>query len=150
MAYWRMQLHPSDAGSGMRHAVESLSAGFIGLGFTSDPGDLLLVTDPSTIVQRQRDYLAFAHQMAVGDKVLIIAHHYPIALTTVAGEYNYIRHPVPEIGVWFRHFRRVAEVKYYCDWVTNAATAQKLVMTDTISVLNDPSGLSYQLIQSWP
>lgn len=150
MAYWRMQLHPSDAGNGTRHAVESLSAGFIGLGFKSDPGDLMLVTDPSTIVQSQRDYLAFAQQMAVGDKVLIIAHHYPLALATVVGEYNYIRRPVPEIGVWFRHFRRVTDVKYYSDWVTNVTAAQKLVMTDTISVLNDPSGLSYQLIQSWP
>ena len=36
MAYWRMQLHPADPGNSTRHAVESLTAGFIGLGFRSD------------------------------------------------------------------------------------------------------------------
>jgi len=68
----------------------------------------------------------------------------------VVGEYNYIRTPVPEIGVWFRHFRRVSEVKYYGDWVTNPADWQRLVMTDTISILNDPNSLSYRLIEEWP
>lgn len=150
MALWRMQLHPADAGSGTRHAVESLAAGFIGLGFRTDPGDLTLVTDPTAIPLNQRDYLDFARRMAVADKVLIIAHHYPLALATVASDYNYIRKPVPELGVWFRHFRRVGEVKYYSDWVTNVSDWQRLVMTDTISILNDPGGQSYQLIQAWP
>jgi hypothetical protein len=150
MAFWRMQLHPDDASSGTRHAGESLAAGFIGLGFRTDPGDLTLVTDPASLPQGQSDYLDFANRMTVGDKVLIISHHYPFALVTVDGEYNYIRKAVPEIGVWFRHFRRVEDVKYYFDWITNAANWQRLVMTDTISILTDPTSLSYRLIQDWP
>lgn len=150
MAFWRMQLHPADAGSGTRHAAESLAAKFIGLGFKTDPGDLTLITDAASLPQDQSDYLDFAQKMAVGDKVLIVSHHYPFALVTVDGDYNYIRRRVPEIGVWFRHFRRVKDVKYYFDWMTNPANWQRLVMTDTISILNDPNSLSYRLIQDWP
>lgn len=61
--------------------------------------------------------------------MLIISHHFPFALATVAGDYNYIRQAVPEIGVWFRHFRRVKEVQLYSDRVTNAANWQQLKMT---------------------
>lgn len=43
----------------------------------------------------------------MGDVVLIMAHNFPFALVTVSGDYNYIRTPDPEIGVWFRHFRRI-------------------------------------------
>ena len=68
----------------------------------------------------------------------------------LAGDYNYVRRPEPEIGVWFNHFRRVSDVKYYGDWVTNAHDWQPLTMTDTISILNDPHSQSYRLIQSWP
>lgn len=31
----------------------------------------------------------FAKNMSVGDKVLIIVHHFPFAVVTVDGEYNY-------------------------------------------------------------
>ncbi len=150
MAFWRMQLHPDDSGRGSRHSAESLSAGFIGLDFGQDRGDMTLIQNPAILPQGERDYLDFAHRMVVGDKVLIIAHNFPFALATVAGEYNYIRTPVPELGVWFRHFRRVSDVKYYGDWVTNAADWQRLIMTDAISILNDPTGQSYRLIQAWP
>jgi hypothetical protein len=148
MAYWRMQLHPDD-GTGTRHAAESLAAGFIGLDFSQHRGDMTLITNPASLPQGERDYLDFALRMAVGDKVLVIAHHFPFALATVFGEYNYIRKPVPEIGVWFRHFRRVEGVKYYGDYITNAADWQRIVMVDTISILNDPNSQSYNLIQSW-
>ena len=95
------------------------------------------------------DYWGFAHDMAIGDRVLIISHHFPFALATVAGDYNYIRQPVPEIGVWFRHFRRVKDVQLYSDRVTNAANWQQLKMTDTLARLQDAQSQSYQLIDSW-
>lgn len=107
-------------------------------------------TTQQDLPANQRDYWHFAHGMAVGDQVLIIAHHFPFALATVTGEYNYIRTPVPELGVWFRHFRRIDDVKYYRDWITNAADWQRLIMTDTISILNDPNSQSYRLMQAWP
>ena len=40
MAYWRMQLHPDNASEAVRHAVQSLAAGYIGLDFAEDVGDL--------------------------------------------------------------------------------------------------------------
>lgn len=97
----------------------------------------------------QKDYTDFANRMQIGDKVLIIVHHFPFALVTVAGEYNYIKEPVPEIGVWFRHFRRIVDAKYYYDHKTNAHQWDRLVMTDTISILTDPNSLSYKLINAW-
>jgi hypothetical protein len=87
--------------------------------------------------------------MAVGDKVLIICHHFPFALVTVDGDYNYVRNPVPEIGVWFRHFRRIRDLQLYSDRVTNANNWQQIKMTDTIARLQDVKSASYELIQSW-
>lgn len=144
-----MQLHPDDGAMAVQHTSESLCSGFIGLDFEHDVGDLIRATQQS-LPPKQRDYWQFAHSMTIGDRVLIIAHHFPFALLEVSGEYNYIRTPVPEIGVWFRHFRRVKDVKYYRDWVTNPASWQRLIMTDTICVLNDPNSESYRLIQAWP
>ena len=148
MTHWRMQLHPNEQTEAVKHTVESLVAGYIGLDFTTDVGDLTRTTQ-SALPSNARDYWAFAHEMAVGDRVLIIVHHFPFALTTVAGEYNYIHAPAPEIGVWFRHFRRIEDVRYYGDRVTNARNWEPITMTDTISPLRDPSSLSYQLIDSW-
>lgn len=42
MAYWRMQLHPSQPGEAIQHAVTSLAANFIGLDFGSAPGPPLI------------------------------------------------------------------------------------------------------------
>jgi hypothetical protein len=143
-----MRLHPNKLDRASSLAAQSLTAGFIGLDFERDVGDLLRATQQS-LPSQHRDYWAFAHDMQVNDSVLIICHHVPFALVTVAGDYNYIRNPVPEIGVWFRHFRRVQEVRYYSDFITNAGAWQQIKMTDTISPLNDPQSASYQLIQSW-
>lgn len=87
--------------------------------------------------------------MQEGNTVLVIVHHFPLALATIDGPYNYIRFPVSEIGVWFRHFRRVRSISYYSDWVTNAANWESLTMTDTISPLRDPASKSYTLISRW-
>jgi len=148
MAYWRMQLHPNDAEEAVRHSVESLVAGYIGLDFSVDVGDLFSTTKDQ-LPDHQKDYWAFAHDMAEDDAVLIIVHHFPFALATVDGDYNYIRVPSPEIGVWFRHFRHVKDVRYYGDFVTNAHEWEHITMTDTISPLNDPSSKSYRLIEEW-
>lgn len=149
MAYWRMQLHPNQPGGALKYSVESLAAGYIGLDFLAEVGDLTSATQ-SALPENQRDYWAFAHEMAIGDRVLIIVHHFPFAVATVVGEYNYIRSPAPEIGVWFRHFRRVDHVQYYGDRVTNAQSWEQIRMTDTISPLRNPESMSYRLIDSWP
>ena len=67
------------------------------------------------------------------------------------GRTNYIRTAEPEIGVWFRHFRRIGrnETRYYADYITDARTWQRIPMTDAISVLTDPQSQSYQLIEQW-
>lgn len=145
-----MQLHPSDSSRATLHAAQSVSAGFIGLDFLHDVGDLLQM-ERSSLPLKQNDYWEFAHTMDIGDRVLIMLHHFPFALVTVTGEYNYIRRPAPEIGVWFRHFRTIDKdnALYYADKVTNATKWQKIIMTDTISVLNDSKSKSYQLIQNW-
>lgn len=40
MTYWRMQLHPSEPDQAVRHSIESLAAGYIGLDFVEDIGRL--------------------------------------------------------------------------------------------------------------
>jgi hypothetical protein len=148
MMYWRMQLHPAEPGEALKHCVESLAAGFIGLDFAIDIGDLMVVTQ-SALPAQHRDYWVFAHEMSAGDKVLIIAHHFPFAMATVRGPYNYIRVKQPELGVWFRHFRHVDGVRYYGDFVTNAKKWDQIRMTDTISPLRDPGSKSYRLLEEW-
>ena len=148
MTYWRMQLHPAEPGEAVKHAVESLAAGYIGLDFALDTGDLLCV-DQASLPSNQRDYWAFAHEMREGDRVLIIAHHFPFALASVSGPYNYIRSRDPELGVWFRHFRRVEGIRYYSDFVTDVRKWEQIKMTDTISPLRDPGTLSFRLIELW-
>ncbi|MDA8621995.1 hypothetical protein N9L48_05035 [Psychrosphaera sp.] len=147
MQYWRMQLHPDDAKNSAFYSQQSLAAGLIGLDFATEVGDLL-ASEHKHILSSQKDYLYFAKDMKVGDKVLIISHHYPVAVVTVSGEYNYIRRTEPEIGVWFRHFRRVQDIKYFADHVTNAKSWEQYIMTDTISILKDKNSKSYKLIDA--
>ena len=148
MTYWRMQMHPDESQGAIRHTVESLSAGYVGLDFAADVADLMTVVSDD-LPDNQRNYLAFAREMAVDDCVLLFAHHFPFALARVAGEYNYIRARAPEIGVWFRHFRRVDDVRYYGDFVTNARTWEPIVMTATITPLREKDSASYKLIDRW-
>ncbi len=148
MTYWRMQLHPSESEGAIRHTVESLSAGYIGLDFTVKVPDLLTVQQ-RTLPKNQRNYFSFAHEMEIGDWVLLFTHHFPFALARVAGPYNYIRATAPEIGVWFGHFRKVDSVRYYGDFVTNARTWESITMTATITPLREQDSASYQLIEQW-
>jgi hypothetical protein len=148
MQYWRMQLHPGDSARSTEHCLRSLSAGLIGLDFRSDPGDLRKASKED-VESKERDYFDFALRMKEGDKVLIISHHYPLALVRIDGDYNYITNPAPEIGVWFRHFRRITDLSLYFDCVRNPTKWQRTTMTDTISILKDPQSDSYNLIKNW-
>jgi hypothetical protein len=145
MNYWRMQLHPNEPEYATYYASQSIAAGFIGLDFATEVGDLL-AEEHQDILGTQRDYVSFAKDMQIGDKVLIIVHHFPFAVVTVDGEYNYIRRTEPELGVWFRHFRRIKDAYYFADFNTNARSWDQIVMTDAISILIDPNSLSYKLI----
>lgn len=145
MKYWRMQLHPDDGEKSALYSHQSIAAGFIGLDFATEAGDLL-ADSQKDVLTSQRVYLSFAKDMQVGDKVLIISHHFPVALVTIDGEYNYIRRAEPKIGVWFRHFRRIKDVVYYSDFKTNAKAWDQYIMTDTISILKDKNSKSYKLI----
>ena len=148
MNYWRMQLHPDDSSSAVAATMKSLGLGYIGLDFANPPGDL---TDVSRdhIDKTQRDYWDFSHTMQMKDLVLVVAHHYPCALAEVEGDYNYIRRPQEELGVWFRHLRKIRVLGCYADLVTNPSNWERVTMTDTISILKDKAGISYQLIERW-
>lgn len=148
MTYWRMQLHPSESEGAIKHTVESLSAGYIGLDFAVDIPDLKTVAQ-SKLPENQRNYWAFGNEMKVGDYVLLFAHHFPFALARVSGEYNYVRSAVPELGVWFRHFRAVEDVQYFGDFNTDARAWPKITMTATITPLRKTDTESYQLIERW-
>jgi len=134
MNYWRMQLHPDDSENAGYYANQSIAAGFIGLDFATDVGDLLSDAQQD-ILSTQKDYINFARNMSIDDKVLIIVHHFPFAVVTASGDYNYIRRTEPELGVWFRHFRRIKDVVYFIDYQTNARSWEQYIMTDTISIL---------------
>lgn len=54
MTYWRMQLHPSEPGEALKHCVESLAAGYIGLDFKDEVGDLK-ETEQSTLPDGEKD-----------------------------------------------------------------------------------------------
>jgi hypothetical protein len=149
MAFWRMQLHPTDPARAAMYAVQSLAAGFIGLGIRRDPGDLTLLP-PSPLPEGVTAHdLGFATKMAEGDSVLVILHHFPFALATVQGGYKYVRETVPELRIWFNHFRRVRDVRYNADRVTNAREWEEIKMTSTVQILTDPDSASYRLISAW-
>jgi hypothetical protein len=61
MTSWRMQLHPNFPGESARHASESLSAGFVGLDFREDVGDLERKTREE-LDMVEKVYWMFAHE----------------------------------------------------------------------------------------
>ncbi len=149
MKYWRMQLHPKEAKIAVQHTVKSLAAGFIGLDFDDgdQPGDLRLANKKDSR-QEVKDFWCIK-EMERNDKVLVFVHNFPFALVNVAGEYDYTTDPV-EVGVWFKHFRRVDKIKYYADWKTNPRDWKNLVMPCRIQGLIDTESASYKLIEQWP
>lgn len=87
--------------------------------------------------------------MTEGDHILVFVHHFPFALARVSGDYNYVRTPIPEIGVWFRHFRRVTDIRYYSDFRTNASQWKQIPMTATLTPLRNEETASQQLVNQW-
>jgi hypothetical protein len=148
VTYWRMQMHPGEPGDAVKHTVESLSSGYIGLDFSEDMPDLHTISK-TELPKSQKNYWAFAHEMKLGDRVILFAHHHPFALVHVSGEYNYIRYRTPELGLWFRHFRAINDVRYYADFETDVRKWPKIVMTATITPLRSKTSESYRLIDRW-
>lgn len=79
---------------------------------------------------------------------MVMAHNYPFALVRVSGDYNYVRTQVNPL-LWFRHFREIGEIHYYADFVLNPKDWEEIAMPDTISILMNPNGTSYRLIERW-
>ena len=148
MTYWRMQLHPSEPEGAIKYTVECLSAGYVGLDFAEDIPDMRTITQ-SQLPDSQKNYWAFADEMKAGDWILLFAHNFPFALVHVSGEYNYVRNRIPELHVWFRHFRSVDSVKYYGDYITNALSWRSIPMPGTIGPLRDANSESFKLIEEW-
>jgi hypothetical protein len=148
--YWRMQLHPSDAKEAIAHTVRSLAAGYIGLDFSGSVPDMLTI-EKDALPEKARNYWAFAHDMEIGDYVLVFCHHFPFALVRVAGEYNHIRASIPENSVWFTHFRKVDEIQYYGDrrGCTDARNWPYITMTATITPLKSEDKMCFKLIEDW-
>jgi hypothetical protein len=76
MTYWRMQVHPGDSENAIKHTVESISAGYIGLDFVTDVPDLKTIQQEA-LPEKQKNYWAFAYEMEIGDHALLFAHHFP-------------------------------------------------------------------------
>ncbi len=157
MAFWRMQLHPNESAEAVRHTVTSLAASLIGLDFgpgsgptaaAADVGDLIGV-DRGALLESQRAYLPFATEMKEGDHVLVIVHNFPFALCRVAGGYKYVREVSLESGIWFRHSRRVDDVRYYGDFVKDAHAWERTLMPHAFGPLLDPESAQYKLIWRW-
>lgn len=148
--YWRMQLHPDNSTFSSFYAHTSIAKGFIGLDFKkeSNAGDLLTLQNDDSLGY-QKTYLPFAKDIKIGDIVLVVAHHNPIAVVKVTSNYNYIREVIPELGIWFRHFRQIDKdnIIYYSDFETNKNKYQSITMTNTISRLRNEDTQSMQLIQ---
>jgi hypothetical protein len=154
MTYWRMQLHPNDSEKSIKYTSESLSFCYIGLAFFTDPGDLE-ITEPLDIHQSNNEYLywQFAKNMDIEDIVAIFSHNRPFALAKVCGKYNYIKYPMTETGLWFNHFRKVENVRYFLDeynydkwdkFFTSIPPTQMTIQKHT-----DANKEIYQFIDSW-
>ncbi len=148
MTYWRMQLHPDDLRNTVRDTITTLAAGYIGIDVAGDARDLAAAL-PRTLSPRQREALAFAQEMTIGDRVLVFTHNFPFALARIAGGYNYVSAPVPEHGILFHHFRAVDDIRYYADLAPNAREWEAILVTERMAPLNDPNSMSYQLIERW-
>lgn len=148
MTYWRMQLFPDGQRDAVHDTIATLAAGYIGIDDTDELRDLAAAL-PSALSPAQREALAFAQEMCVGDRVLVFARHYPFALARVAGDYNYVCLPVPAHGILFRHFRAVDDLRYYADLAPNAREWESILITERMAPLTDSKSMTFQLIERW-
>lgn len=143
-----MQIHADEPRNTVRDTIATLAAGYVGIDAPGDVRDLETM-QPRSVSAAQREALAFAQEMDVGDRVLVFTHNFPFALLRIAGSYNYVCSPIPEHGIRFRHFRAVDDVRYYADLAPNAREWESILVTDRMAPLTDPNSMSYQLIERW-
>lgn len=148
MGYWRMQIHSDKPRNAVRDTITTLAAGYIGVDVPDDVRDLE-AAQPQALSAGQREALAFAQDMCIGDRVLVFTHNFPFALVRISGGYNYVCCPVPERGILFRHFRAVDDARYYADLAPNAREWESILVTDRMAQLSDPNSMSFQLVERW-
>jgi hypothetical protein len=154
-----MQIHPGDfRNRAAGYAVQALAREVVGFSFWPDPGDLRRVELSSLPDNVKKPEVGFATEMNVGDKILVVVHHNPFALATVASGYFYLTSPpswewgkvvLPELGIGFNHFRRVKDVLHYADYKTNPHKWQRIKTPMTIQMLTDSDGEARELIERW-
>jgi hypothetical protein len=152
--FWRMQLHPGNADQATRYAVQCLATGVVGFDYGEDPGDLVALNGSRKSHNINPHEIEFASENLIGDKVLVLVHHHPFALATIASDYYYLRAKTLAereelFGVWCNHIRRVRDIRYYSDWVKDPNNWESFHKCPTIQKLVDPQSASYKPIQRW-
>lgn len=148
MSYWRMQLHPNDAEYASFYTINSLANGFIGLDFGNDPGDLEKLKE-CELEKTPNNIYAFVKEITRTDVVIIFLHHHPFAIVRNVEEYNYIKQPIDEVNIWFRHFRKFKDISYYSDVFGTIKDEHKNIkMSNTFSGVSEDSETG-KLIQGW-
>jgi hypothetical protein len=148
MNYWRMQLHPDDSEFAAVYTINSLANGFIGLDFAQDPGDLEK-NNPDSLERKTNNIFGFVYEITTNDIIAIYLHNQPFAIVEEIEEYNYIKKPIAEVNIWFRHFRKFKSVSYYSDVYGRIKEEHKsLIMTNTFSRVSTDSETG-KLIQDW-
>lgn len=150
MRYWRMQLHPDEPEYATYYTVECLMNSYIGLGFEGADKDLSSI-DYNSLETTPNNIYAFVHDISKDDWILIFHHNAPFALVTELGPYNFIKMNVPEMNIWFRHFRRFNKEKlsfYYDVFKTGINKHSGIKMTNTFSEASEDSE-TVKLIKEW-
>lgn len=145
---WRMQLHPNESSRSMEHTTRCLAAGYVGLGFDNDPGDLAALP-ASDLDTKTNNIHAFVHEIQREDRIVIFSRNRPLAMVSDIGPYNFIREPVPELRIWFRHFRQFSKLSWYADAIGNTPPEPQIVMTNTFSGAS-PDSETGKLAMRWP
>ena len=147
MAFWRMQLHPERIDRARDLALESLERGYVGLDFRGKVGNLSVSHDGTE--KGQRPYRLIQSEMAVGDLVLIQVGEEPLALAEVEGDYEFEPDPKNARGVWFRHMRKVGNVRYYDVYIQSGATRERLPLRPALQAVRRTDQPAYRLIERW-
>ncbi|WP_061243625.1 hypothetical protein [Leptospira interrogans] len=148
MKYWRMQLHPDDQSLATDYTVKCLTNNYVGLDFPSGSYDLSEY-DIDKLEAFPNNIRAFAKQITYNDYILIFHHNIPFALITEIGNYNYLKEVIPEMGIWFRHFRRFKKISYFNDVYKQGKDEHyKITMANTISEASEDTK-TVELIKDW-
>lgn len=143
-----MQLHPNDSAYATDYTVKCLSKNYVGLDFDDDKSDLTTYDD-SELETFPNNIRAFAKAISKDDIIIIFHHNIPFALVTEIEEYNYIKKVIPEMEIWFRHFRRFNKISYFNDVYKQGKNEHyMLAMTNTISEASEDTK-TVDLIKDW-